>query len=286
MVFEGDTSQFFTESPSSFTDAEWENIRLKNLQLTERHGFVAVPDTENFNTLLEGELNKLDKLSEAGLEEMVERTLNSESFSQNFPAPVTQSVVPSFEEDSSNQKKCNVSDLVSFDGECSFDGSNTEPEQDFEATESDPLEETVGSRSVSTTCNIPTGQATQSGTGASIVNPFALTILPQVAAKMATGLYTLVLEPLPSTNPTEPLSFVYKAVPIRTSTPQTPSNQGDNQKEQNVGSDSEFQQNSNAADTDTDTETDAEIPQTTPANTTPSEQSTTKKRGLGTSYEL
>ena len=144
MVFEGDTSQFFTETPSSFTDAEWENIRVKNLELAERHGFVAIPGTEHFNTLAEDELTKIDKLSDADLDEMVERTLNSQSFSQNIPATVTQSVIPSFQEDLSNQKTCNASDLLSFDGECSFDGSNTEPEQDFEGTESDPLEEMVG----------------------------------------------------------------------------------------------------------------------------------------------
>ena len=114
MVFEGDTSQFFTETPSSFTDAEWENIRVKNLELAERHGFVAIPGTEHFNTLAEDELTKIDKLSDADLDEMVERTLNSQSFSQNIPATVTQSVIPSFQEDLSNQKTCNALDLLPY----------------------------------------------------------------------------------------------------------------------------------------------------------------------------
>ena len=175
-----------------------------------------------------------------------------------------------------------MSDLFSYDGESSFDGSQTDPGEELEATDSDPLEEIVGSRTVTSSSHIPSGQPTQSCTGASTTNPFALTIPPQVAAKMATGLYTLILEPFASTNPSEPLCFVYKAVPIQSSTPQTPLDQTDDRKEQNVGSESDFQQDA----ADTDTETDDEIPQNTPANSTPSEGGLGQFTQVRNSYKL
>ena len=78
------------------TEEEWENARLKQLQVNERLNFVPVPGTEHLNTLVEDELNTIDKLSEADLEAMVERTFNSQAVSQNIAASVTQSVVSSF----------------------------------------------------------------------------------------------------------------------------------------------------------------------------------------------
>ena len=92
MVFEGDTSSFFTESLSSLTESEWENIHLKKLQFNQSLNFVPVAGTEHLNTIVEDELSKIDKLSEADLEAMVERTLNSQTDSENIAATVTPAV--------------------------------------------------------------------------------------------------------------------------------------------------------------------------------------------------
>ena len=55
MVFEGDLDSDFTETPSSLTDSEWENIQLKILQVNETLECVPVPGRDNLATIVEDE---------------------------------------------------------------------------------------------------------------------------------------------------------------------------------------------------------------------------------------
>ena len=52
MVFEGDLSSVFTETPSSLTDSEGETIRLTNLQVNETLEFVPVPSRDNLTRIV------------------------------------------------------------------------------------------------------------------------------------------------------------------------------------------------------------------------------------------
>ena len=72
-------SSFCSENRSPLTDSERANIRLKNLQVNERHQFipVPVPESDTFTSFIEDQLAKIDNLSESDLNAMVVRTLDT-----------------------------------------------------------------------------------------------------------------------------------------------------------------------------------------------------------------
>ena len=65
---------------------------------------------------VEDELSKIDNLSEANVEAMVERTLKCQSDSEKIAAPVAQSMVSTCEQDFTKQKQSNASNFLSYDG--------------------------------------------------------------------------------------------------------------------------------------------------------------------------
>ena len=69
---------------------------------------------------------------------------------------------------------------------------------------------------------MPSDQTPETSGGTDIITPFALAIPPALAAKVASGKYKLILEPVTSSNCSAPLSFVYKAVPLTEPTPEAP----------------------------------------------------------------
>ena len=282
MVFEGDLSTIFTETHSSLSDSELQNIRLKNMQVNESFNFVPVPGRDHLERLVEEELSQIDKLSEIELDEMVQKTLGSE-ISENIAkhVPVSQSMDSTCADAFSQAKASNSPEFFSHDCNASYDGSETEMEEDFEDGDPSPSEQNVAAKMNITSSHIPTDLQTQPATGAAILTPFALTIPPDVAAKMATGLYTLILEPVSSTNSSQPLSFVYKAVPTQNPTPETPAKEQNVQETPNVASDSDFEQE----DVETETDTEQNRNKTPAAKATPSAGSSTSKRGLGSSHK-
>ena len=221
MVFEGDLGNSFTENRSTLTDSEWENIRLKNLQVNERHQFipVPVPESDTFTSFIEDQLAKIDNLSECDLNAMVKHTLDTESNSTNTDLQPVQSLTSVSERDLALEKEAKPSLPLETDSECSPDGSETEMGEDFEDENSSPFVQISSNLEV---FNSPPEHVGTS-TGTPIVNPFALTIPPALAAKVATGLFSLILEPLVSSDPSAPLSFAYRAVPVTPAQQQTPS---------------------------------------------------------------
>ena len=101
MVFEGDLGNSFTENRSTLSDSEWENIRLKNLQVNERHQFIPVPVAESatFTSFIKDQLAKIDNISESDLNAMVEHTLDTESNSTNRDLEPVQSMTSICEHD-------------------------------------------------------------------------------------------------------------------------------------------------------------------------------------------
>ena len=51
-------------------------------------------------------------------------------------------------------------------------------------------------------------------TSESFTSPFSLQIPPQVAAKIASGKFKLILEPIPGDKGEQNLKLVYKAIPV------------------------------------------------------------------------
>ena len=133
MVFEGDLSTIFTETHSSLSDSELQNIRLKNMQVNESFNFVPVPGRDHLERLVEEELSQIDKLSEIELDEMVQKTLGSE-ISENIAkhVPVSQSMDSTSADAFSQAKASNSPEFFSHDCNASYDGSETEMEEDFE----------------------------------------------------------------------------------------------------------------------------------------------------------
>jgi len=221
MVFEGDLSSFCSENRSPLTDSERANIRLKNLQVNERHQFipVPVPESDTFTSFIEDQLAKIDNLSECDLNAMVQHTLDTESNSTNTDLQPVQSLTSVSERDLALKKEAKPSLPLETDSECSPDGSETEMGEDFEDENSSPSVQISSNLEV---FNSPPEHVGTS-TGTPIVNPFALTIPPALAAKVATGLFSLILEPLVSSDPSAPISFAYRAVPVTPAQQQTPS---------------------------------------------------------------
>ena len=132
MVFEGDLGSACTEVRSTYTDLELENIRLKNMEVNERHHFipVPVPESDTCTSIFEDELAKIHKLSEFDLNAMVQQTLDTASNCRNQDGQYSQSL--SNVCDLELQKKAKPSSHVESDGENSPDGSLTEMGDDFE----------------------------------------------------------------------------------------------------------------------------------------------------------
>ena len=61
MVFEGDLGSFGSQTPATLSESEWENIRLKNLEINASLNFVPVPETDNFTSLVEDDLSNIDQ---------------------------------------------------------------------------------------------------------------------------------------------------------------------------------------------------------------------------------
>ena len=50
MVFEGDLGSFASQTPRTLSESEWENIRLKNLEINASLNFVPVPERDDLTS--------------------------------------------------------------------------------------------------------------------------------------------------------------------------------------------------------------------------------------------
>ena len=130
MVFEGDLSSFSSETPCTLSESEWENIRLKNLEINASLNFIPVPERDNVSSLIADELAKIDDLSEAQVEKMVENELESHTCAVNNSLPVSESMEYVFEDDFSALKTTKAYEKAMSDRDVSLEA--TEPEDDFE----------------------------------------------------------------------------------------------------------------------------------------------------------
>jgi len=150
----------------------------------------------------------------------------------------------------------------------------------FSVDEVDPAQD---DEHVTTAPKLPLANQPQPDMGSSnaVCSPFALSIPPAVAAKVATGNYKLILEPLVSSDPSIPLTFVYTAVPIPQCMPTVPSTPVIFENLGNVASASKSDQESDGTETDDHDN----LKPDTPTIETTNQSSSTKKRGVGSSHK-
>ena len=266
-------SSFPSQTPRSLTDSEWENIRLKNLEIDASLNFVPVPQNDNLTTLIADELAKIDHLSEEQVEKMVENELESHSCAEINSLPLSESLENVLEEDCSALKRSKASEKSISDLDVSQEGSATEPEDDFDDYPAENLVQSVMSQPHVCSPSLPSDETPHTSTGTDIISPFALAIPPALAAKVASGKYKLILEPVTSSNSAAPLSFVYKAIPITETITEAPAITPTNVTDNNV-------QVPTDVPTDTEqTESEEEKVQTPVQKTGPT------KRGAGSSHK-
>ena len=240
-----------------------DSLLQQNLKLDTKLGsdsesleIFPVPESDTFTSYLENQFSKIDNLSEQDLDSMVEQNLELDS---------------AFKKDSQSN--------FSFpDADLSYEGTLTDMSEGFSVDDVDPAQD---DEFVSTASKLPLENKPQQHMGSSntVCSPFALSIPPALAAKVATGNYKLILEPLVSSDPSIPLTFVYTAVPTPQCMPTVPSTPVVCENLGNVASASKSDQESDGTVTDDNLKAD------TPTIKTPNQSSSTKKRGVGSSHK-
>ena len=64
MVFEGELDSACTETRSSYTESELENIKAKNLEVNRNLNFVPVSQSPSLTAFIENQLSKSENFSE------------------------------------------------------------------------------------------------------------------------------------------------------------------------------------------------------------------------------
>ena len=114
MVLEGDLGSVCSQTPAVLSESEWENIRLKNMEVNATLNFVPVPETDNLTSFIEDDVSNIDELlvCDAELEKLVEKEMTSHTAATNASLPVSESRDFFSQTDFSSQKATKGSENV------------------------------------------------------------------------------------------------------------------------------------------------------------------------------
>ena len=75
MVFEGELDSACSETRSSYTESELENIKAKNLEVDRNLNFVPVPQSPSLTAFIENQLSKSENFSEQEMDSLLQQNL-------------------------------------------------------------------------------------------------------------------------------------------------------------------------------------------------------------------
>ena len=210
MVFEGELDSACTETRSSYTESELENIKAKNMEVDRILNFVPVPQSPSLTAFIENQLSKSEKFSEQEMDSLLQQNLkldtklgsDSESL-EIFPVPESDTFTSYLENQFSKIDNLSEQDLDSMveqnleldsafkkdsqsnfsfpDADLSYEGTLTDMSEGFSVDDVDPAQD---DEFVSTASKLPLENKPQQHMGSSntVCSPFALSIPPALAA--------------------------------------------------------------------------------------------------------